>query len=506
MGDKNENNNLNAEKNLLELIDSVNFKDIKEIDVVKISSNEGINNYLILSKFNQVTIKKFIKFGIQFIEYMHEILVNHLKTHDSKIISSDLLIIKSMQALFSIIKSIVSCSDKSIEFCNNFHQEESINGIKVLFEFLLDEYLFSTLVETELITGVHDLIICSLLNLSKAYENNKEKWEDLQAFPALLNLIKKTKNKELVLILLMTISNIATDEDLNSINLAPQVLLELTDRIDMFADALANKLYESSDKKFLREKFQIEEDQEKVEIIVSKHEGSNLFECLHALYKFLINDKLKTTICEMFEVKASLKKIIYNGNEAEKEIAFKVLNQLCFDKSICQEISNDQELLKYMNEIILPTSSSNSGAKSNLTKNIKSVLWLITKKESDENKTKYAENDPDRSKHVFISYNSESRPICLKIKIFLESSGFKCWIDVENIHGSSIDAMASGIEASSCVLICMTEKYKESNNCRMEAEYVMQKKKPFVPLILQKSYKPDGWFVYLISKDFFELT
>ena len=304
----------------------------------------------------------------------------------------------------------------------------------------------------------------------------------------------------------MTISNIATDEDLNSINLAPQVLLELTDRIDMFADALANKLYESSDKKFLREKFQIEEDQEKVEIIVSKHEGSNLFECLHALYKFLINDKLKTTICEMFEVKASLKKIIYNGNEAEKEIAFKVLNQLCFDKSICQEISNDQELLKYMNEIILPTSSSNSGAKSNLTKNIKSVLWLITKKESDENKTKYAENDPDRSKHVFISYNSESRPICLKIKIFLESSGFKCWIDVENIHGSSIDAMASGIEASSCVLICMTEKYKESNNCRMEAEYVMQKKKPFVPLILQKSYKPDGWFVYLISKDFFELT
>ena len=94
---------------------------------------------------------------------------------------------------------------------------------------------------------------------------------------------------------------------------------------------------------------------------------------------------------------------------------------------------------------------------------------------------------------MFISYNRESRSICLDIKTFLEKIGLKCWIDVENIHGSSIDAMAKGIETASCVLICMTEKYKESNNCRMEAEYTLQKKIPFIPLILQKSYKPDGW-------------
>ena len=31
-------------------------------------------------------------------------------------------------------------------------------------------------------------------------------------------------------------------------------------------------------------------------------------------------------------------------------------------------------------------------------------------------------------------------------------------------------------ETASCVLICMTEKYKESNNCRMEAEFTIQKK------------------------------
>jgi hypothetical protein len=53
--------------------------------------------------------------------------------------------------------------------------------------------------------------------------------------------------------------------------------------------------------------------------------------------------------------------------------------------------------------------------------------------------------------------------------------------------------MAKGIESSWCVLICITEKYKQSENCRLEAEYVLQLKKPYVPLIMQKSYKPDGW-------------
>ncbi len=38
----------------------------------------------------------------------------------------------------------------------------------------------------------------------------------------------------------------------------------------------------------------------------------------------------------------------------------------------------------------------------------------------------------------------------------------------------------------------MTEKYKLSSNCRLEAEYTIQLNKPIVPLILQANYKPDG--------------
>ena len=52
--------------------------------------------------------------------------------------------------------------------------------------------------------------------------------------------------------------------------------------------------------------------------------------------------------------------------------------------------------------------------------------------------------------------------------------------------------MAQAVENSECVLMCMTEKYKQSNNCRAEAEYAFNIKKPIIPLIMQRNYKPDG--------------
>jgi len=46
-----------------------------------------------------------------------------------------------------------------------------------------------------------------------------------------------------------------------------------------------------------------------------------------------------------------------------------------------------------------------------------------------------------QSNHIMISYNRESRSFCLKMKTELEKLGLKCWIDVENISGSSLEAM-----------------------------------------------------------------
>ena len=41
--------------------------------------------------------------------------------------------------------------------------------------------------------------------------------------------------------------------------------------------------------------------------------------------------------------------------------------------------------------------------------------------------------------------------------------------------------------------MCMTEKYKQSPNCRAEAEYAFKLGVPIIPLIGQEGYMPDGW-------------
>ena len=81
----------------------------------------------------------------------------------------------------------------------------------------------------------------------------------------------------------------------------------------------------------------------------------------------------------------------------------------------------------------------------------------------------------------------------------LENLGHKVWIDVESIYGSSLESMANAIENSSCILMCITSKYKESNFCRLEAEYLIQQKKLFIPLIMEKGYKPDGWLGIILG-------
>jgi hypothetical protein len=111
------------------------------------------------------------------------------------------------------------------------------------------------------------------------------------------------------------------------------------------------------------------------------------------------------------------------------------------------------------------------------------------------------------NKQIMISYNRESRDIILKIKNELENLqiGFKIWIDFEDIHGSSLESMAKAIEQSQCVIIGMTENYKQSTNCRAEAEYAFQLNRKIVPLILQKDFKPNGWlgwvsYIYMKNK------
>jgi TIR domain len=54
--------------------------------------------------------------------------------------------------------------------------------------------------------------------------------------------------------------------------------------------------------------------------------------------------------------------------------------------------------------------------------------------------------------------------------------------------------VSAAIEGAEITLICMSSKYAISDNCILEGEYVLQQKKKYIPLLMEKGFKPTGWY------------
>eukprot|EP01050_Picozoa_sp_SAG11_P003753 SAG11_NODE_220_length_12154_cov_92.233347_2_plen_123_part_00 len=49
------------------------------------------------------------------------------------------------------------------------------------------------------------------------------------------------------------------------------------------------------------------------------------------------------------------------------------------------------------------------------------------------------------------------------------------------------------------MLMGVSQEYKESTNCRLEAQYAMQREVEAVPLMLSEGYQADGWLGFMIG-------
>ncbi|XP_013405224.1 uncharacterized protein LOC106170042 [Lingula anatina] len=108
--------------------------------------------------------------------------------------------------------------------------------------------------------------------------------------------------------------------------------------------------------------------------------------------------------------------------------------------------------------------------------------------------------ETDAKEHIMISYNWAHQELLIKVRDYLTQSGFKVWMDINNMYGSTSDAMASAVENAAVVLISMSQRYKDSKNCRKEAEYADEIDKPIIPLLVEEAYKPTGWLGILVGK------
>ena len=101
--------------------------------------------------------------------------------------------------------------------------------------------------------------------------------------------------------------------------------------------------------------------------------------------------------------------------------------------------------------------------------------------------------------HVMVSYNWDHQEVILRVVASLQGRGYLVWVDTEQMKGATVDTMALAVEGSEVVLIGVSRAYKESSNCRMEAQYALQKKKALIPLMLTQGYEADGWLGLLLG-------
>lgn len=80
-------------------------------------------------------------------------------------------------------------------------------------------------------------------------------------------------------------------------------------------------------------------------------------------------------------------------------------------------------------------------------------------------KEKTDPSDPGR--HIMISYQwLVKKEVIFRLHESLEGRGYRVWIDRQEMKGSMTEAMALAVEECDVFLMCISQNYKQSDNCR----------------------------------------
>lgn len=62
------------------------------------------------------------------------------------------------------------------------------------------------------------------------------------------------------------------------------------------------------------------------------------------------------------------------------------------------------------------------------------------------------------------------------------------------------ESMAMGVQGAGCIVAFLSQRYQESDNCKIELKYAMQRRVPIVPVLLQAGdWEPSGWLGLVIA-------
>ncbi len=215
------------------------------------------------------------------------------------------------------------------------------------------------------------------------------------------------------------------------------------------------------------------------------------------------NDEVK----KEFMKQNGLPSIIKFAKETKDDpLPLEITYAMTFNGDAKKVINQDKEFVDHIKELRESTIKD-------VSKMAHGIMWKLEdeekfkKKEEEKEKEKESkqeskpkensDNKDEKKYDIMISYCWAQKPLCHQICDRLEADKYKIWLDRDEMHGSIIERMAEAIEQAKVVLICMSSNYKNSTNCKAEAEYAFNRKSNIVPLVVEPQYKADGWLGFM---------
>ena len=94
-------------------------------------------------------------------------------------------------------------------------------------------------------------------------------------------------------------------------------------------------------------------------------------------------------------------------------------------------------------------------------------------------------------KDVMISYQWDSQETAIKLRDhFVKDGKLDVWMDLTDMSEDMNEAMAKGVAFSSIFVMCMSQKYAESVNCKKEYSYADRLRKHIIPVKVQSDFQP----------------
>ena len=364
-------------------------------------------------------------------------------------------------------------------------------GCKALFEFLRNDKFVEKIKNEQYFSTT----LGNINWLSRTADSFKNEWRSLNVVDLLLKIARNFNVTRMPAY--SAFANLANDNEISTLPDMHVIIPLYTKFIDTTANEMTNRTVSRVKITFLEE--DNDGTPESYDVYFVRIDAStthSLTGILLTLYRLSINDKIKYDLYVKYNLKETLTVIIYKGSEIEKKYALRLLAQLSFDIQVNDLIFQNSELKTYIRKLSVDTTLQIKS----ISKICEQILWSLESTHKQANNSKFELTKIGQMQQVMISYNSSSRQLCIQIKEELERNGYRVWIDVNEIHGSSLEAMAKAIETSDIILLCITEKYRQSINCQAEAQYAFKLQKHIVPLIMQEGYeRVDGWLGMIIG-------